>query len=105
MTILQAILLGAIQGVTEFLPVSSSGHLVIFQQLFGFAESLITFDVMLHLGTLTAVVVFFWKDIFKLSKQEIMGLAIGTIPAVIVGLLLSGVIDWFLLLLCSLASL
>lgn len=93
MQIDQAVLLGLIQGVTEFLPVSSSGHLVIFQQLFGITESMVTFDVFLHLGTLTAVVVFFWKDILNLRRTELIGLAVGTIPAVIAGLLLSEISD------------
>ncbi len=59
----QPVILGIIQGLTEFLPVSSSGHLVIFQHLFGMKEGVIAFDVVLHLGTLLALVIFFWKDI------------------------------------------
>lgn len=66
MTILMAIFLGFVQGVSEFLPISSSGHLSIFQNLFSLdyneSEHLL-FDVMLHLGTLVAVFVFYWKDI------------------------------------------
>ena len=66
--ILQSIFLGIIQGLTEFLPVSSSGHLVFFQSLMGLKEPPIFFDVMLHLGTLLAVVVYFWTDIWKIAQ-------------------------------------
>lgn len=59
----EAILLGAIQGLTEFLPISSSGHLVLFQHLLGFRQPEILFDVCLHVGTLTAVCVVFFKEI------------------------------------------
>jgi undecaprenyl-diphosphatase len=55
----ETILLGIIQGLTEFLPVSSSGHLVIFENLLGFKEPEILFDASLHLGTLLAVCIFF----------------------------------------------
>ncbi len=59
-----AIILGAIQGFTEFLPVSSSGHLVLFQHLLGFKEAELLFDISVHLGTLFAVFFFFRHDIF-----------------------------------------
>ena len=68
MNILQSIFLGIIQGLTEFLPVSSSGHLVFFQSLMGLKEPPIFFDIMLHLGTLLAVVVYFWTDIWKIAQ-------------------------------------
>ncbi|MGI5850795.1 MAG: undecaprenyl-diphosphate phosphatase [Clostridiales bacterium] len=82
MDILQAIFLGLVQGLTEFLPVSSSGHLVAFQQILGIEEvgaTNLTFDVALHLGTLVAVFVFYWQDI-RLMVNEIflwMGELIG----------------------------
>ncbi|MDY6951263.1 MAG: undecaprenyl-diphosphate phosphatase [Thermodesulfobacteriota bacterium] len=60
---LQAILLGMVQGLTEFLPVSSSGHLVLLQALFGFKEPDLFFDVSVHVGTLVAVCVFFFGDL------------------------------------------
>lgn len=66
MTALEALLLGVIQGLTEFLPISSSGHLVIFQQLFGLktaSQLLLGFDLALHFGTLLAVIVVFYRDI------------------------------------------
>ncbi len=67
MTLFAAVVLGFIQGVTEFLPVSSSGHLVIFQALFGMKEPEIFFDVALHVGTLAAVCVIFSKDLKEIA--------------------------------------
>jgi len=63
MEVHDAALLGVIQGVTEFLPVSSSGHLVLFQNLFGLTEPEIYFDISVHVGTLVAICVFFYKDL------------------------------------------
>jgi len=65
---LQAIILGIVQGLTEFLPVSSSGHLVIFQHLFGLNEPQLFFDISVHLGTLLAVIIVFWKEIRELMR-------------------------------------
>jgi undecaprenyl-diphosphatase len=65
MNILEAVILGIVQGVTEWLPISSSGHLVLAQQLFGLTQPLI-FDIMLHLGSLLVVLVYFWKQIKEL---------------------------------------
>lgn len=62
-----AVALGVIQGLTEFLPVSSSGHLVLFQNLFGLKEPEIFFDVSLHVGTLAAICVFFFKDLREIA--------------------------------------
>lgn len=66
MNLLNSIIMGLIQGLTEFLPVSSSGHLAIFKQFFGMEDVGIAFDVLLHVGTLIAVFVAFWKDIWEL---------------------------------------
>lgn len=66
MSLLESIILGFIQGITEFLPVSSSGHLAIFKNFFGLSEAGITFDILLHVGTLVAVFICFWKDIWEL---------------------------------------
>ena len=66
MTFLEAILLGILQGLTEFLPVSSSGHLVLAQQFLGLKEPLVFFDVMLHVGTLAAVLVVYRDAIGRL---------------------------------------
>jgi undecaprenyl-diphosphatase len=63
-----AALLGVIQGLTEFLPISSSGHLVLFQNLFGLTEPEIYFDVCLHVGTLTAICVYFSKDLREIAS-------------------------------------
>ncbi|MBL0712895.1 MAG: undecaprenyl-diphosphate phosphatase [Desulfosarcina sp.] len=63
MTLIQAFILGIVQGLTEFLPVSSSGHLVIVQHLFGMQQANLAFDVSVHVGTLGAVVIFFRRDI------------------------------------------
>lgn len=86
MSIFQSILLGIVQGVTEFLPISSSGHLVLSQHLLGWQEPNLAFDVFVHFATLLAVAVFFYRDIINLKKTEIIALGLGTIPAVIVGL-------------------
>ena len=70
MSLLEAILMGVIQGVTEFLPVSSSGHLALFKILFGVeTETGMLFDVLLHLGTLLAVFAAFYKDIFHMIGE------------------------------------
>ncbi len=66
MTYLQAILLGALQGLTEFLPVSSSGHLALMQQFFGLHEPALIFDLFLHIATLVAVFILYHQDIIKL---------------------------------------
>jgi undecaprenyl-diphosphatase len=73
MTYLQAILLGIIQGLTEFLPVSSSGHLALLENFFGIKEdNMLFFTVLLHFGTLIAVFVVFWKDIWELIQELIL---------------------------------
>ncbi|RMG67571.1 MAG: undecaprenyl-diphosphatase UppP [Calditrichaeota bacterium] len=68
MEFLKALILGMVQGLTEFLPVSSSGHLVIFQKLLGFQQQGIAFDVFVHLGTLLAVLVVFRQDILRILR-------------------------------------
>lgn len=73
MSLLESIIMGVIQGITEFLPVSSSGHLAIFKNFFGFQEMGLLFDVLLHVGTLIAVFIVFYKDIWELIVN---GLAI-----------------------------
>lgn len=91
MTLIQAILLGIIQGITEFLPISSSGHLVLFQKIFGVTEPTLTFDIVVHLGTLVAVFAVFWKDIVSLLRKPFQKLTYliiaGTIPTAIIGVL------------------
>ncbi len=96
MEIWQAIVLGFVQGLTEFLPVSSSGHLVFFQRIFGVEEGGLFFNIILHLGTLVAVCAVFWKDIIGLFKKPFKNLGflvLASIPAAIVGFLLEDTID------------
>ncbi|MCK5758662.1 MAG: undecaprenyl-diphosphate phosphatase [Clostridiales bacterium] len=97
MTILEALILGIVQGLTEFLPVSSSGHLVLVQKLFGIEGGVVFFNVAVHLATLFAVCIALWEEVLKLIKKPICKmtglLAIATVPAVLVGLLLNDVFD------------
>lgn len=97
MSIIQAIIFGLIQGLTEFIPVSSSGHLVLAHHFFGVDDIGLSFDVALHLGTLIALIIYFHKDIWLLAKALVTKqketrlawlLAMATVPAVIFGLLL-----------------
>ena len=70
LTYLQALILGIVQGLGEFLPISSSGHLAVIQYFFGIeGESVLLFAVMLHLGTLISVFIIYWHDIVKLVKE------------------------------------
>ena len=66
---IKTLILGAVQGLCEFLPVSSSGHLAIFQIFMGFGENLVAFDILLHFATLLAVVLFFWRDIMRILSE------------------------------------
>lgn len=96
MEIWQAIMLGFVQGLTEFLPVSSSGHLVFLQRIFGVEQGGLFFNIILHLGTLVAVCAVFYKDIIALFKKpfKTLGfLVIASVPAAIVGFLLEDIID------------
>jgi undecaprenyl-diphosphatase len=91
MTSWEAIFLGIIQGLTEFLPVSSSGHLVLFQRLFGIEEGALIFDVAVHVATVTALLAVFRRDIWTMIRQPFSRLTLlviaGTIPTGILGLL------------------
>jgi undecaprenyl-diphosphatase len=99
MTIIQSVLLGLAQGLTEFLPVSSSAHLVIIQHLFGLkGDSLLVFDIVVHVGTLSAVLVYFAKDLFPISKIGVrtIGLVcLAMVPTGIIGLLLHKQVELF----------
>jgi len=95
--IFTSIILGVVQGLTEFLPVSSSGHLVVAQALIpGFSQPGVLFDVVLHLGTTLAVVIFYYKKIVKILSKNwkyIWLLIIGTIPAGLFGILLGDALE------------
>ncbi len=110
MTIIDAGLLGFVQGITEFLPVSSTGHLVLAREVFGIEiENALAFDVILHLATVLAVIIYFHKDIWlltqtflrKLSRLPVnkkdetllFALLIGTIPAALMGFLFEAYIS------------
>lgn len=95
---LEAIILGIVQGVTEFLPVSSTAHLILFPWFFNWSGEVdtLTFDVALHAGTLLALIFFFWRDwidiIFK--KQKLFGLIVlASIPAGFAGFLLNDIVE------------
>ena len=74
MDIFQAIIIGLVQGLTEFLPVSSSAHLIFAQQALGVADVGLAFDVLLHVGTLVAVIVYFFNDIVNMIKGFLLSL-------------------------------
>ena len=74
MTVFQALVLGIVQGLGEFLPISSTAHLIIVPWLLGWPEHTLTFDVALHLGTLLAIIVFFWKDLLTLIVHGLRGI-------------------------------
>jgi undecaprenyl-diphosphatase len=102
---LQAVILGLVQGITEFLPISSSGHLVLVPWALGWGEPGLLFDTVLHWGTLVAVVVYFWDDLWSLVRAWVDSIArrkvdtpqawlawlvlLGTLPAAIIGFLLN----------------
>lgn len=99
MEILQSIILGLVQGLTEFLPVSSSGHLILIKKLFGVDQEQfgLTYDIALHFATLIAVFIVFWPDILALLKKPIQKttglLIIATIPAGLIGLFLDDYVE------------
>ena len=108
MEIIHAIILGIVQGLTEFLPVSSSGHLNLFPWIFGWEKISDSFDVALHLGTLLAIIIFFFKDWIELIKggfnqvvkkektlegKMFWNLVIATIPAGILSIILDKISD------------
>jgi undecaprenyl-diphosphatase len=106
LTLLKAFVLGVIQGITEWLPISSSGHLVIFQQLMGL-DVPIAFDILLHLGTLVVIFLVFWKDILKILKAFFtfnfktfhgklsLFIILGSIPTAIIGFIFHDVLESF----------
>jgi len=113
MTLLQAIILGIVQGLTEFLPISSSAHLVLVPYLAGWsfpADQIMPFDVLVQLGTLAAVIIYFWKDLWDIVHDWVLGiihkkpfetlaarmgwyLILATIPAGLAGLFLQNYVE------------
>ena len=106
MTGFQVVILAIVQGLTEFLPISSSGHLVLVPVFFGWTDQGLAFDVAVHFGSLIAVLIFFRTDIHALLRGGLqvvggnvktiesrmaLGIALGTIPAALAGLLF---VDW-----------
>ena len=114
-TLLQAIVIGLIQGVTEFLPISSSAHLILVPRLLGWNDPFINspaFDVMLHMGTLAALLVYFYRDLWRYfvaflavlrdrrigpdpDRRLAVLLAVSVVPAALIGVLLEDFIDTF----------
>ncbi len=106
---LQAIALGVLQGLTEFLPISSSGHLVLGQIALGLREPQLLFDILLHIGTLAAVLYFYGKDAWRILRAWLLALIgrgddpvsartgwlilLGTVPAALVGVLFEDFIE------------
>lgn len=111
MTLVQIIVLALIQGLTEFLPVSSSAHLILGSKAFGWTDQGLVFDVATHLGTLFAVLVYFRKDLAAMagswlkpvrckqdqqSRNLLVYLAIASIPAIAVGFAAHNLVEWYL---------
>lgn len=95
MSIIQALILGVLQGLTEFLPVSSSGHLILLPSFLGWEVQSLAFDTILHLGTAAALVFYFRSDILQVikSKKFLKLIVVGSIPAAVLGLVLEGFIE------------
>src|SRR5215210_1536877 len=89
MDLLQAVVLGIVQGLTEFLPISSSGHLILVPWLFGWQHPGKVFDVALHLGTLIALLGYYWRtwlDLLLHQHRRLAYILLGSIPGGLVGL-------------------
>ncbi len=88
--LIKVIVLGIIQGLTEFLPISSSGHLLLGRKLFGLSETGLFLDTMLHFGTFISLLIIFWQEIIQMIKKPYSRLSlliiVGTIPTAIIGL-------------------
>jgi undecaprenyl-diphosphatase len=96
MTILEAIIIAVVEGLTEFLPISSTGHMIIASSLLGISEDNFTkvFEVAIQLGAIMAVVVLYWKKFFDFSRwQFYVKLIVGVIPALLLGFLFNDYID------------
>jgi undecaprenyl-diphosphatase len=113
MDLFRAAVLGIVQGLTEFLPISSSGHLILVRRLFEWEDQGLSFDVGLHLGTLLALLLYFWRDWWvmisvglqdlgrhqfrfrehRIESRAIWLIALGSVPAAVVGLLFNSWIE------------
>lgn len=104
MNYLDAVILGIIQGLTEFLPVSSSGHLVLSQKLLGVNDPGVSFEILVHVATLLSVLIYFRGQVVSMarslfdsslpeSRRLVLHIVVGTLPAVVVGLLLKDYIE------------
>lgn len=98
MTIIQAVVSGIVQGVAEFFPISSSGHLVLLHNVFGFKQQMLAFDVFLHFGTILSVVIFFRRDISEILRKDrrlLKFIAIASIPTFIIGAIFKDIAENF----------
>jgi undecaprenyl-diphosphatase len=107
MPLLHIALLAVVQGITEFLPISSSGHLILVPQLTGLDDQGLAIDAAVHVGTLGAVVIYFWRDVWRMTRgagelatgrmtegaRLALYIVLATIPVVIAGLLFKNVIE------------
>lgn len=108
-----AAVLGMVQGLTEFLPISSTAHLALIPWFFRWSDPGLAFDVALHIGTLLAVVIYFWSDLQRLflsllpargevdeaqvlGRRQVLALVVGTLPAVVAGVLLEKPVSTYL---------
>ena len=105
---IKTLILGTVQGLCEFLPVSSSGHLALFQIFMGFDENLVAFDILLHCATLLAVILFFWRDIMEIlcdwfggwfTREKNIGwsygwaIIIASVITAVIGLSMKGLVE------------
>src|SRR5690242_3262313 len=110
MSLIEALVLGIVQGLSEFLPISSSGHLILVPWLLGWGTNSVAFDVSLHIGTTAAVLVYFWHDWVDLVHGVLRGLVdpserssprwrlawmvvLGSIPAAVAGAILANTVE------------
>jgi undecaprenyl-diphosphatase len=101
MTLWQAIVLGVVQGLTEYLPISSTAHLAIVPQLLGWPNPDLAFKAVIQLGTMVAVILYFRKDIVTITRSTLRGesrlgwmIAVGTVPVVVLALFFKQHIQW-----------
>lgn len=89
MTPIQALMLGLVQGLTEFLPISSTAHLVVVQNLFGLTEPLVNFDIVIHLATALVTIIVLWSVIRAIKFNQLKLIVLAMIPTGILGLWLN----------------